>query len=108
MKIKTVSTQLIGPSSPTPPQLRHFNLSFIDQRIPPSYIPLVLYYNVSTEDRYINKQPETSRRLKSSMSDALIQFYPLAGRILEGQPLVDCNDEGILYIEATADGRYQT
>ncbi|KAL0380185.1 UNVERIFIED_CONTAM: Tabersonine-19-hydroxy-O-acetyltransferase [Sesamum angustifolium] len=105
MKIKTVSTQLIGPSSPTPPQLRHFNLSFIDQRIPPSYIPLVLYYNVSREDRYINKQPEMSRRLKSSMSDALIQFYPLAGRILEGQPLVDCNDEGILYIEATADGK---
>ncbi|KAL0464130.1 UNVERIFIED_CONTAM: Tabersonine-19-hydroxy-O-acetyltransferase [Sesamum latifolium] len=105
MKIKTVSTQLIRPSSPTPPQLRHFNLSFIDQRIPPSYIPLVLYYNVSPDDRYINKQPEMSRRLKSSMSDALVQFYPLAGRILDGQPLVDCNDEGILYIEATADGK---
>ncbi|KAK4414171.1 Tabersonine-19-hydroxy-O-acetyltransferase [Sesamum alatum] len=108
MKIKTVSTQLIRPSSPTPPQLRHFNLSFIDQRIPPSYIPLLLYYNLSStheDNRYNLKQPEMSRRLKRSMSDALVQFYPLAGRILDGLPLVDCSDEGILYIEATADGK---
>ncbi|KAL8478587.1 hypothetical protein ACS0TY_030463 [Phlomoides rotata] len=41
-------------------------------------------------------------RLKSSLSAALVQYYPLAGR-LKGQIFVDCNDEGILCIEANSD-----
>ncbi|KAG6410594.1 hypothetical protein SASPL_128656 [Salvia splendens] len=40
-------------------------------------------------------------RLKTSLSDALVEFYPLAGR-MKGQIFVDCNDAGILYVEAQA------
>lgn len=102
MKIEIVSTELIRPSHLTPSQLKDFKLSFIDERIPPSYIPLILYYSFS-EEKDIT-QSEMSRLLKSSLSDALVQFYPLAGR-MKGQILVDCNDEGILYVEANADGK---
>lgn len=44
-----------------------------------------------------------SDRLKSSLSDALAQYYPLAGR-MKGQISVDCNDDGVLYTEANSDG----
>lgn len=43
-------------------------------------------------------------RLKRSLSDALTRFYPLAGRI-EGQSFVDCNDEGVKYLEAQVDSQ---
>ncbi|XP_057765355.1 stemmadenine O-acetyltransferase-like [Salvia miltiorrhiza] len=100
MKIEIVSTQAIKPCTVTPPHLRDFKLSFIDERIPPSYIPLILYYT-SNEDSNIS-QSEMCDRLKTSLSDALAQFYPLAGR-MKGQISVDCNDDGVLYAEATAD-----
>ncbi|KAL8116023.1 hypothetical protein AgCh_022493 [Apium graveolens] len=43
-------------------------------------------------------------QLKRSLSVALTQFYPLAGRI-EGKSFVDCNDEGVKYLEARVDSR---
>lgn len=41
-------------------------------------------------------------RLKRSLSDALTHFYPLAGR-MEGLSSVDCNDQGVKYLEARVD-----
>ncbi|KAK9117450.1 hypothetical protein Sjap_016397 [Stephania japonica] len=41
-----------------------------------------------------------SQQLQSSLSETLTHFYPLAGRIKDH--LVDCNDEGINYFEASA------
>ncbi|KAL2515374.1 HXXXD-type acyl-transferase family protein [Forsythia ovata] len=102
MKIEIVCTELIKPSSPTPPELRDFELSFIDERIPPAYIPLVLYY--SFDERTNIKQSEISDCLKKSLSDVLVHFYPLAGR-MDGQISVNCNDEGVLYLEAKVDGK---
>ncbi|KAK6153945.1 hypothetical protein DH2020_013584 [Rehmannia glutinosa] len=100
MKIEIVSTQVIIPSSPTPTHLRNHKLSFLDERIPPSYIPLILYYNGHKNIT----QSEMCDRLKRSLSDALVRFYPLAGR-MNGQISVDCNDQGMLYLEAKADGK---
>ncbi|KAK6127614.1 hypothetical protein DH2020_038652 [Rehmannia glutinosa] len=100
MEIEIVSTHVIIPSSPTPTHLRDHKLSFLDERIPPSYIPLILYYNGHKNIT----QSEMCDRLKRSLSDALVRFYPLAGR-MNGQISVDCNDQGILYLEAKADGK---
>ncbi|XP_051119070.1 stemmadenine O-acetyltransferase-like isoform X2 [Andrographis paniculata] len=102
MQVQRVSKELIRPSSPTPNHLRNFQRSFIDERIPPLYIPLVIYYNLNEGKGIV--QSQMSCRLKSSLSDALVHFYPLAGR-LKGQASVDCNDKGIVYMEAVADGR---
>lgn len=96
MKIEILSTQSIKPSSPTPQHLRDFKLSFIDERIPSYYTPLILYY--ASNDR-----SGVYCRLRSSLSEALAKFYPLAGR-MKGQILVDCNDEGAVYVEARGDG----
>ncbi|CAA3019325.1 vinorine synthase-like [Olea europaea subsp. europaea] len=102
MKIEIISSELIKPSSPTPSESRDFKLSVIDERIPPAYIPLVLYY--SCDESKNMKQSEILDRLKKSLSDALVRFYPLAGR-MDGQISVSCNDEGALYLEAKVDGK---
>lgn len=102
MKIEIVSKELIKPSSPTPPQLRDFKLSFIDERIPPFYGPLILYYTFN-QHKNLN-QHEMVHRLKTSLSDALVHFYPLAGR-MKGQIFVECKDDGIMYVKAQAHGR---
>lgn len=102
MKIEILSTQSIKPSSPTPQELRDFKLSFIDERIPSYYTPLILYYSSNESSSSIDRS-EMCRRLRSSLSEALAQFYPLAGR-MKGQILVDCNDEGATYVEARGDG----
>lgn len=97
MKIEIVCKEAIRPSIPTPSHLRDFKLSFIDERIPTVYSPLIVYYYKNEN----MKQHEMVGRLKSSLSDALVEFYPLAGR-MKGQIFVDCNDAGISYVEAQA------
>ncbi|GLJ42125.1 hypothetical protein SUGI_0872260 [Cryptomeria japonica] len=45
--------------------------------------------------------------LKKSLSEALVYFYPLAGQLAsssDGVVVIDCNDRGADFIEATADG----
>ncbi|XP_073146626.1 stemmadenine O-acetyltransferase-like [Henckelia pumila] len=102
MKIDKICEEFIKPSTPTPLQLRDYNLSFIDERIPNTYVPLILYYSFHDKKNTATRS-EMSRRLKNSLSDSLVHFYPLAGRMTD-QASVHCNDEGILYIEAYVDG----
>ncbi|CAK9145362.1 unnamed protein product [Ilex paraguariensis] len=97
MKVGIISRELTKPSSPTPSELRDFKLSFIDECIPPTYVPLILYYSYDENSNI--KQSEMSNRLKESLSKVLMQFYPLAGR-MKSQIAIDCNDEGVYYIEA--------
>ncbi|KAK3043306.1 hypothetical protein RJ639_002549 [Escallonia herrerae] len=105
MKVDIISRELIKPSSPTPSDLKNMELSFIDQRIPPSYVPLLIYF-LYNETSNIT-QSAMSDRLKGSLSDALTLFYPLAGR-MEGQSSVNCSDEGASYLEARVDGQIST
>ncbi|CAK9168614.1 unnamed protein product, partial [Ilex paraguariensis] len=101
MKVDIISSELIKPSSPTPSEFRDFKLSFLDERIPPTYVPLIFYYSQNESTSNI-KQSHMSNILKESLSQALTQFYPLAGR-MKGQISVDCSDEGVCYVEAQVD-----
>ncbi|XP_058195045.1 stemmadenine O-acetyltransferase-like [Rhododendron vialii] len=92
----------IKPSSATPSHLRHYQLSFLDQIAPPVFMPLVLFYPRDVNDNLDNS--EKSSHLKKSLSDALTRFYPLAGRMVDNL-YVDCNDEGVPYVEAEAKSR---
>ncbi|CAN0899613.1 Salutaridinol 7-O-acetyltransferase [Linum grandiflorum] len=102
LKVKVTSKSFIKPSSPTPPNLRNFNLSLLDQFFPnaPVY-PTFLFF-------YPPPAGSPTRLLRDSLSKTLSHFYPFAGRIKatkqDGTSIstINCNDQGAEYLEAEA------
>ncbi|KAI3896281.1 hypothetical protein MKW92_001545 [Papaver armeniacum] len=106
MKVQVISKEIIKPSSPTPPRLRNFKLSLLDQLLPPFYVPIVIFYPAGDDyetNNNIHDQSSKSEVLKKSLSETLTRFYPIAGRIKDNI-LIDCNNEGVDYIEAKVNG----
>lgn len=97
LEIKVISTETIKPSSPTPKSLQKHILSFLDQSMPPFFIPVVYLYGATSSF----PKSQKSNHLKGSLSEALSMFYPLAGRLV-GNLHVDCNDAGVPFSEAEA------
>ncbi|XP_077232272.1 stemmadenine O-acetyltransferase-like [Tasmannia lanceolata] len=94
--VEIISTDTIKPSSPTPHHLRGFKLSLLDQLSPPTFVLLILYYSPNTASNV--------HHLKKSLSETLVRFYPLAGRIKEDDT-IDCNDEGVEFSVARVHGQ---
>ncbi|KAK9072882.1 hypothetical protein SSX86_009317 [Deinandra increscens subsp. villosa] len=96
-----VSREIIKPSSPTPSHFKTYNLSLFDQIANNSYMPIVAFYpnlDQSSHDK------TRTLELKYSLAKTLTQYYPFAGRVKKTHPTyVDCNDEGVEYIEASND-----
>ncbi|KAM0058651.1 putative salutaridinol 7-O-acetyltransferase [Helianthus debilis subsp. tardiflorus] len=87
-----ISQETIKPSFPTPLHLKTHNLSLIDYLSPHLHVPWVFFFkNYNNGD--INK-------LKKSLSKSLTHYYPFAGRLL-GPQTIDCNDEGVEFVEAS-------
>ncbi|XAR48146.1 Vinorine synthase [Bertholletia excelsa] len=97
MKLEIALRETIKPSSPTPPELRIYRLSFLDQISPLVYMPIILFFG--SVDGAV--PGEKSCKLKTSLSETLTRFYPLAGRLVENDA-IDCNDDGVSYVEAQA------
>ncbi|XP_050206874.1 stemmadenine O-acetyltransferase-like [Mercurialis annua] len=98
-KLKIIQRETIRPSSPTPDNLKILNLSLLDQLLPNTYTPLLLFYPANDGDDHHIDRHEKLQKLKKSLSDTLTHFYPLAGR-LKDHTSIDCNDEGAEFIEA--------
>ncbi|KAI3995000.1 hypothetical protein MKX01_019814 [Papaver californicum] len=100
MKVQVISKEMVKPSKPTPPHLRNFKLSLLDQLLPPFYFPIVIFYPANDgHESNNNDQIRKANILKKSLSETLTRYYPIAGRIRDNI-LVECNDEGVDYIEA--------
>ncbi|KAL7145481.1 hypothetical protein ABFS83_07G087300 [Erythranthe nasuta] len=94
MKVNVVSSKLIKPCTPTPPNLNKYKLSFADERAPTINVGVVLIYPPSSN---IQKH-----RLEESLAKILPEFYVLAGRYVKNDYVVDCGDQGVEFIEAEA------
>ncbi|RVW69827.1 Acetyl-CoA-benzylalcohol acetyltransferase [Vitis vinifera] len=106
MEVQILSRKMIKPSSPTPPHLRNLMLSPIDQGAPHTYVPTLFYYPISgSNGSSRGENIERRKRLETSLSDTLTLFYPLAGRLIKDSHAVDCNDEGIEFLDAKVDGQ---
>ncbi|XP_041017767.1 stemmadenine O-acetyltransferase-like [Juglans microcarpa x Juglans regia] len=100
MEVEIVSEEHIKPSFPTPPHLRSFKLSLLDQLLPVPYAPIVLFYpNHDDHCASHNTIPQRLELLKKSLSETLTRFYPLAGQIKDDL-YIECNDEGAYFVEA--------
>ncbi|KAI9107953.1 hypothetical protein K1719_020826 [Acacia pycnantha] len=95
--VEIISKEFVKPSSPTPQHLRHYHLSFLDQLSPQVNNSWVYFFSVHQNSKPFNIT-DASNHLKKSLSQVLSNFYPLAGR-LTNTNFVDCNDDGVPYIE---------
>lgn len=96
MNVQVISKEYVKPSSPTPPNLRSFNISLFDQLNPALYLPLLLFYSPN-DARQTNDRINV---LKSSLSGLLTHFYPLAGKI-KGNFSIECNDNGAAFVKTS-------
>ncbi|KAF2316269.1 hypothetical protein GH714_041610 [Hevea brasiliensis] len=99
--VRRCQPELITPAKPTPRELK--KLSDIDDqeglRFQISFI--MFYCSIPSMEE---KDPVGI--IREALGKALVFYYPYAGRIIQGpnrKLMVDCNGEGILFIEADAD-----
>ncbi|KAK3025075.1 hypothetical protein RJ639_044879 [Escallonia herrerae] len=92
MDVEIISKKNIKPASPTPLHLRSYSLSAWDN-FPHMYVPGVLFYLNNNKDiTPINFFPIIS-------SDTLTRYYPFARKVNDDLSYIDCNDEGVYYVE---------
>jgi hypothetical protein len=95
--------ELIAPVTPTPHETKL--LSDIDEQAGlRANIPIIQFYR--NEPSMAGKDPVEV--IRNAIAEALVFYYPLAGRLKEaedagGKLVVDCNEEGVMFIEADAD-----
>lgn len=97
LEVEVVSEELVKPSSPTPANLRRYKLSFLDQVTADVYNPMVYLYELNGDPKFT--ELEIRNRLKSSLSAVLSHYYPLAGQVDYADFVIDCNDDGVPFIE---------
>lgn len=94
---------LIGPASPTPTETKRLS-DVDDQGELRSQVRGIFFYRGSSAG--MARDPvDIFRR---ALSDALVHYYPLAGRLREVEDrklVVDCTGQGVTFVEADADVR---
>ncbi|CAA7027838.1 unnamed protein product [Microthlaspi erraticum] len=93
LKLKVIGREVIKPASSSPKD--HIQLSILDLSCPAIYVSTIFFYKAQ------DLVTVSSEKLKSSLSETLSRFYPLAGQI-EGVS-INCNDEGAVFTEARTD-----
>lgn len=103
--VKIIGRQTIKPCFPTPKDLKTLKLSKLDQLAVDMYIPLVLFYpsnpNLANRENPNEAASRRTEHLRKTLAKALVQFYPLAGRLRDNM-CVECNDYGVEFFEAVA------
>ncbi|KAL3347445.1 hypothetical protein AABB24_021225 [Solanum stoloniferum] len=101
-KVEIISQNLIKPKVS---HIESFNFSALDLLAPLYHYPIFLYYPHHDQES-INISTK-SQQLKNSLSKILSDFYPFAGRLVNDNTSISCNnhnndDFGVLFIEAFA------
>ncbi|XP_042493094.1 benzyl alcohol O-benzoyltransferase-like [Macadamia integrifolia] len=100
-KVQRCEPELVTPAKPTPHEFKYLS-DIDDQECLRFQLPMIQVYRNEPEMR--EKNPV--KVIRKALAEALVFYYPLAGRIREvhGRKLVvDCTGEGALFIEADAD-----
>lgn len=96
--------QLVSPARPTPYEFKMLS-DIDDQDVLRFYRSGAFFYRSSASKAGL----DPAKVIRSALSEALVHFYPLAGRFRELRPtrklVVECTGEGVVFVEADADVR---
>ncbi|KAJ0084060.1 hypothetical protein Patl1_29411 [Pistacia atlantica] len=98
-----VGTGTDRPAELTPQEVK--KLSDIDDQEGFRFQVLVIFLYRNNHPSPAMEGRDPVKVIREALSKALVFYYPLAGRLREGENrklLVDCNGEGVLFIEADA------
>lgn len=99
--VRVVERSVVVPSEGTP--MRRLWLSSLDvDTAARGYVPVMYLYGCKPDVPSEN----VVERLKAALADALVPFYPVAGRLAadsSGRPEIDCNAKGVLFTVARSD-----
>ncbi|GER54111.1 HXXXD-type acyl-transferase family protein [Striga asiatica] len=100
MKIDVKASTMVRPAAATPSGgLWNSNVDLV---VPNFHTPSVYFYLPTGAEDFFN-----AAVLKAALGRALVPFYPMAGRLRrdeDGRIEIDCNAEGVLFVEAESDG----
>jgi len=99
--VRRCEPELVPPAIPTPHEVKLLS-DIDDQDGLRFHIPLIQIYrkHASTAEK------DPVQVIRQALSQTLVFYYPFAGRLREGphrKLMVDCNGEGVMFIEADAD-----
>ncbi|XP_073125775.1 shikimate O-hydroxycinnamoyltransferase-like [Henckelia pumila] len=100
MKIDVKNSTLVAPAAATP-NLSLW-ISIVDVVAASDHLASVYFYRRTAAEDFFD-----ATVLKEALGRALVAFYPLAGRLNRdehGRIEIDCNAEGVLFVEAECDG----
>lgn len=99
LKITVKESSMVYPSKPTPlKKLWNSNLDLVVAKI---HILTVYFYKPNGACNFFE-----SRILRDSLSNVLVFFFPMAGRLSKdenGRVEIDCNAQGVLFVETEAE-----
>ncbi|KAK9063787.1 hypothetical protein SSX86_017659 [Deinandra increscens subsp. villosa] len=102
IKVKVIKTQIVAPKQPW--SEHRLPLTNLDLVVPP--IDLGCFFCYKKPHDYQTNLITMVDALKTSLSQLLLLFYPLAGEIVPnfaGEPEILCNYKGVEFTEATSD-----
>ncbi|XP_042412216.1 hydroxycinnamoyltransferase-like [Zingiber officinale] len=97
--INVLRSTIVQPAEVTPK--RRLWLSNLDLVTPHHHTLFVFFYRPDGSANFFD-----AAVLRDALSQVLVPFYPMAGRLTRGQDgriAIDCNGEGVLFVEADAE-----
>lgn len=92
--------EVVVPAKPTPHETKLLS-DIDDQQGLRFQLPFMMFYR-----NHPSKEGEDPASvIKQALAEALVPYYPLAGRLREGpnrKLMVECNAEGVVFVEADA------
>uniref|UniRef100_A0A0A9HPT4 Uncharacterized protein n=1 Tax=Arundo donax TaxID=35708 RepID=A0A0A9HPT4_ARUDO len=102
-KARRSEAELVSPAQPTPHETKA--LSDIDDQRTLWYYKTVIAFFRSLPG-HSNLPDDPAKAIKAALAEALVYYYPIAGRLREpagGKLAVDCTAEGVVVVEADVD-----
>ncbi|THG19836.1 benzyl alcohol O-benzoyltransferase-like [Camellia sinensis] len=106
----TVTTQkpeLVTPAKPTPHEIKELS-DMDDQKVLRCHLPAIMFYRNSPS---LGGKRDPVKVIREALAQTLVFYYPLAGRLKEegpdGKLIVECAGQGVWFVEADADIRFQ-